>query len=788
MRALTRHNPIACGPRAREAAATTVLTPPWRVNGTILGQRRPKLDHRVRQPSLTNPISSSATIHEMMGSTRRSARRPPGGLLGWLLALPVILCAIALTTLELWTAPPSWLLPARRLTVEALHWAKTHLLNVEGIGAIAGIVGVVVAIVVPIHVWRLQQRHDTTAQHARRARERLVMLKRVRDHWITGVLEQSLADAARLTLGLKRRPDVLDLGIRAHRRPGRPPEPLPEGTSISQVFDQVGGGLLILGAPGAGKTTALLQLADDLLHHAERDPDLPIPVVVNLASWARQRRPLADWLVEEIAVAYSVPRGIAGRWIDQDELAPLLDGLDEVATAHRAACAEAINAYRRDHGLVRLTVCCRTQELQTLGTRLGLEEAVELQPPTNAQVRTYLKYLEETGTPLADVHAALRTDEELRTFLGSPLTLHVVALAYHGRPALALRAPGTPGQRWAQLWEAYVARMFEQRQLDPECGYTTDQARNWLAWLARALRDRDQTEFQLDRLSPEWVPTPIWQRFAKLAIGLVGALVVGLSALLAFGLAFGLTWGLAVGLGLGLVSGLDAWGLYSQKVFKHREMVYPRGHIFPVEQVHWSWSKLASGLYIGVGAGLLGGTVIWLVAGVGAGVAFGLGVLLGSWVVGGRNFSLNDRRSEPNEGIRRSARNAISLGLYGGLAAGLVGATATALLGAGRSGLIVGFGAGMAGGLAGALVIGMMTGLATGISACSQHLAVRGSLVATGAAPWRYVSFLEAMAERLLLRRSGSAYLFVHRLLRDYLADLTFDRMPSTARDAAPSR
>jgi eukaryotic-like serine/threonine-protein kinase len=38
------------------------------------------------------------------------------------------------------------------------------------------------------------------------------------------------------------------------------------------VFDTVGGGLFILGAPGAGKTTMLLQLAEELLDRAEGDP------------------------------------------------------------------------------------------------------------------------------------------------------------------------------------------------------------------------------------------------------------------------------------------------------------------------------------------------------------------------------------------------------------------------------------------------------------------------------------------------------------------------------------
>jgi predicted NACHT family NTPase len=48
------------------------------------------------------------------------------------------------------------------------------------------------------------------------------------------------------------------------------------------VFDDMGGELLILGAPGSGKTTTLLELAGELLARAEAEDGQPIPVVFNL--------------------------------------------------------------------------------------------------------------------------------------------------------------------------------------------------------------------------------------------------------------------------------------------------------------------------------------------------------------------------------------------------------------------------------------------------------------------------------------------------------------------------
>jgi hypothetical protein len=369
----------------------------------------------------------------------------------------------------------------------------------------------------------------------------------------------ALAHAARLVLGLEHRPDLLHLGTRKVHRIGHSSEQLSSETPISEILDKVGGGLLIVGGPGAGKTTLLLQLCDELITRAEHDPNQPIPVVFNLASWARDRSPIAPWLVDELQNSYQVPRAIAVQWLKQDALALLLDGLDEVAETHRAECAEALNVWRQEHGLVSLVICSRTHELTTLAVRLRLEEAVELQPPSDAEVDGYLGYLEATGTPIGDLRDALTYDRDLKQLLRSPLQLHIVALAYHGRSPTALYGPGTQQQRQSALWKAYVDRMFEQRPLDPDCGYTAEQARDWLGWLAKRLRDRDETEFHLDRLAPEWLSPLRYERRTRVTAGLVDGLVAGLGSGIGFSLLRG-SFGLEFGLSVGLVFGIGVRG------------------------------------------------------------------------------------------------------------------------------------------------------------------------------------------------------------------------------------
>jgi predicted NACHT family NTPase len=64
--------------------------------------------------------------------------------------------------------------------------------------------------------------------------------------------------------------------------------------------------LLILGEPGSGKTTTLLELAVNLISRANADAKERVPVVLNLSSW-KKKQPLAEWIARELSEKYRVP-------------------------------------------------------------------------------------------------------------------------------------------------------------------------------------------------------------------------------------------------------------------------------------------------------------------------------------------------------------------------------------------------------------------------------------------------------------------------------------------------
>jgi len=291
--------------------------------------------------------------------------------------------------------------------VHLLRWIREHWLNAVAITAMATIAAACVPVLLAYKERRRVEQVPTEQAHGGHQLREL-MLHRVRSNWISGVLGPSLGNVFQLNIGLQLRPDLV---LPAHNLRERLSGPIPGGKGIFDVFSNDADRLmLIIGDPGAGKTTLMLQLAEQLLAAAEGDSDSPIPVVANLASWSPLCKPLMAWLSDELFESYHVPREIAEEWIENDSLALFLDGFDEVAHARQGDCAAAINDYIRYHGFVPIVVCSRRAAIEKVSPLLGLETAVELIPPSDAQIDKCLDLLYRDGAPVGDIQSALRAD------------------------------------------------------------------------------------------------------------------------------------------------------------------------------------------------------------------------------------------------------------------------------------------------------------------------------------------------------------------------------------------
>ena len=400
--------------------------------------------------------------------------------------------------------------------------------------------------------------------------ELLILLRKVKEFWVEGVLEKSVHGQALIDLGKEEWTEktehpweqILELPDQTSRtiRPGEP---------IGKIFAEVGRSLLILGAPGSGKTITLLVLARELIGHAEDDAAQPIPVVFNLSSWNDPKQNLLDWLIEELLAKYQVPRKIGGRWLEANWIVPLLDGLDELMTANQSACVKAINAYVQNKGAPGLAVCSRLKEYTDLPVRLHVTGAIRLQPLTSGQVKDYVG---RSGDALAGLREALDKDQVLQTLAETPLMLDVMSLAYRDIPAgaftsdaFATQVLDTEETRRSKLFDTYIAKMVKRKGKSAQ-QFTNEQTLGSLRWLARGMQQHGQTIFLIEQLQPSWLGTHThriaYALGSRVAAGLIFAMIGGLGNLAKLMFGTNLNMELSNALQVGVIDLLTCWMVF----------------------------------------------------------------------------------------------------------------------------------------------------------------------------------------------------------------------------------
>ena len=609
-------------------------------------------------------------------------------------------------------------------------------------------------------------------------RNRQALLNKVHNFWVKDVLEKSLHNQVPIELGLEERPDavanpwsvILDTGDSS-------PKPLPDGTKIIDIFDQIGTGrtLLILGEPGAGKTTTLLELTHDLIARAKQDVNLLIPVVFNLSSWANKRQTIADWLVEELNSKYKIPEKIGQAWITQQQLLPLMDGLDEVKAEYRDECIAALNIFHQDYG-AELVVCSRIKDYEALSQRLNFQSAIYLKSLTLEQV---YNYLDNVGDELIGLRTLMAEDTVMQELAHSPLMLSIMTLTYQGVAVEDLPKTKVLEERRKQLFNDYIDKMFKHRKTNQL--YKIDQVMRWLIWLAQRMVKESQTIFLIERMqSYVWLPNSRYK------------------------LVYGFTFGLSIGLFLVCfchLIGMKSFGWLAIPLFVL--LATFRGNqvkIKPIELMQWSWIKAWKSLGIFINKTLHIGLIFTIIStvkfylephseilmhrilvgstgGLVSGIAFTLftTIFVGTWTFLIDGFQVNEmvNTNVPNQGIQKSARNAVFTTLMGWLITSVMGLSLiglTDLLAIKPESLTI-----LAIIKAG-LGVGLMVGIFLGFLPIIQHLILRIILYFNNYIPWNYARFLDYAAERIFLQKVGGGYIFIHRMLMEHFAQMECDR------------
>jgi tetratricopeptide (TPR) repeat protein/adenylate kinase family enzyme len=370
---------------------------------------------------------------------------------------------------------------------------------------------------------------------------RKILLNRVKQYWIKDVLEKSLHSKALIELGLEERLDAVERPSEiAQENSSDLRKPLPQYKNNINVFREMDAGrtLLILGEPGAGKSTFLLRILKSLIADTEQNLSLPIPVVFNLSSWANKRQNIAQWLIQELINNYKVSNSLAKHWIQNQELLLMLDGLDEVKAEYRNACVKALNEFMQNYGETEIVVCSRVKDYESLSNRLAIQRGVCIQSLTTEQINDYL---DRAGNQLQAVKTLLETDTALQELVKSPLMLSIITLAYKDVAIEDLPQVDSVEEHRQHLFNSYIQRMFARRGTNKV--YPEEKARNWLNWLAYKMSQDSQTIFSIEQMQPRWLETS-WQKliyrtgvilFSSLIISIIGILMNELCSIIIFG-------------------------------------------------------------------------------------------------------------------------------------------------------------------------------------------------------------------------------------------------------------
>ena len=357
-------------------------------------------------------------------------------------------------------------------------------------------------------------------------------------NWATQILKQQRSDIKeRLKKSLFGLAEVDTIEVESKRQENSPALALEarktltvNGTEVGIIDPQeqmiqtyaredINGKLLILGMPGAGKTIALLKLAEQLVHEAIVNPETVIPIIFELSTW-RDGQSIEVWLIEQLYELCGGKREqkIYETWLERRVLLPLLDGLDELGMLRQKACTEKVNEFAKQYPQV--VVCCRVNEFQQAGINLSnLRGKVQLQPLSDRQIEFYLQQVDKVGLWQQIMNAPemalmLEPNEDGEPgLLRVPLFISIAATIYDGKQSF---------QNKGDLLEKYIERQlsFDVRKGDRSrkefagrkwAFRTTDNelhtrsVKKYLKWLSNKLRDAEITDFQVKFLTHDWM-------------------------------------------------------------------------------------------------------------------------------------------------------------------------------------------------------------------------------------------------------------------------------------------
>jgi hypothetical protein len=497
--------------------------------------------------------------------------------------------------------------------------------------------------------------------------------------------------------------------------------------------------------------------------------------------------------------------------------------LSEMAQRSRVRCRRecllALNNYIEKKS-VPLVLCCREEDFAALGMRLlthrGDYSTIWVKPLSDAKVEAYLA---AERPHLSSLRKAIAIDDGLRQMARTPFLLSTMAIAYRDLRTDVILAGGEGDEkaRRDHLFRKYFNARYDSAERALKERYKPDELNKYLGELAWKIEEGNSNLIFVEQLQPDraWLGRSgylLYVAFVALLLLLFIGVLVGIPAGWAIGYelaapgplaerlmhfdfecmllttlccgtimiagftltkswGFGVACGVTLGVGRMFVISMGAhnpgdWLLQGLTtiavgvpilVWVMKARGHARDHIRPFER--WKWNL--KGALLGVAMAVAAGAALTVFLDRTRGSGFGLAlVIILALAFGYRRTDL-EPKTYPNQGLRRSATNALRVVVL------------SASAGAFCFGVVFRAGEGPEMG-----IINIILGLSLGVTSLvfggmplMQHVSLRLALALRDLAPLDLVTFLDAASDMHLLRKVGGGFMFQHEYLRYYFRD-----------------
>lgn len=633
---------------------------------------------------------------------------------------------------------------------------------------------------------------------------------------VTSRLEKSLHNAVLIRLGMETQTEKIQHPWTSEIKvEGRPNQPIPTSWDNLKIFDEMQGRLLILGKPGAGKTTTMIELTQGLLTRAGNNAEEPIPVLLALSSWEINQISIQEWLVTELQSKYGVKLRFGRELLANRRLILMLDGLDELKSIYQMDCINSINRFlESDERPQYIVVSSRSEEYDINQTKFKLNTAICIKDLNDQQIEKYL-----TDINCQDLWAILHRDLDLLRLIRQPFWLSIVVLASDGLSREYWNRTFSGEDRFTDLLNSYFKQMTARKAGILEAKEQKNSNRKkineefikvWLSYLAKRMSIDSKVEFLIEDIHPGWLISDsqkaLYRTTSVVIFFAISFIILNLSSLLLLVVLILTLHNERTSILLieaaSFLCSIILSAFYYTRVSFYRKFA-------PVETIAWSGElafmsfrieinkvleqyvdhinrvafKREYGNYYYYKRNILSfvGLIIksmtrkilhllYFLFLMFSGLFSGLYEMLKVGIISGADL---EEKLVPNQGITKSRENYITVISIWTLAfvvmLGLLGVILPPPIQNFQKYTVpLGFFIGS--------FFGIYMGVERGGKAYIQHVAIRIILWMSGKAPENYAVFLDYCTDCLLLQRVGGRYRFIHRLLQEHFANMQLEQ------------